>query len=515
MHPRTRTWIGSLSLIALLGLPGLLGMTAPAAQATTAITAERMCAGLAKPVFVTSPPGDSRLFIVEQRGPDARGRIRIFKPGGAGLLARSFLVTAPLATGNEQGLLGLAFAPDYATSGRFYIHFNDVNGRLHIQRRRVSATDPDSADASFAEDLLSIYHPFSNHNGGWMAFGPDGYLYDALGDGGNSGVPDPLNRAQNADSLLGKILRLDVSGATGYTSPATNPFAGATPGRDEIYLRGVRNPFRNSFDRATGDLILGDVGQNAIEEVDFLPASAGRGLGLNLGWPCWEGDVAYDAARPTPCLTCGNTACFTFPAWTYDHSLARCAVTGGYVYRGSAIPDLVGTYFFADYCAARIYTGQFAGGVLTNVVDRTVEMTPVEAGVTVNSISSFGEDKDGELYICDLGGELFKIVPLAAVDSGPPPVARVPRMSIAGAMPFHTTLRLALDLPVAARTHIAVFDLAGRQVRALLDEALPAGPTAITWDGLDDRGVPARPGVYLVRALVPGGETSVRAVRIR
>jgi glucose/arabinose dehydrogenase len=506
MHPRTRTWIGSLALLVLIAAP---------THAATALTAERMCSGLAKPVFVTSPPGDSRLFIVEQRGPDARGRIRIFKPGGAGLLARSFLVTAPLATGNEQGLLGLAFAPDYATSGRFYIHYNDASGMLHIERHRVSATDPDSADASFAENLLSIYHPFTNHNGGWMAFGPDGYLYDALGDGGNSGTPDPANRAQNADSLLGKILRLDVSGPTGYTSPPTNPFAGATPGRDEIYLRGVRNPFRDSFDRATGDLILGDVGQSALEEIDFLPAASGRGLGLNLGWPCWEGDQPYDAARPTPCVTCGNTACFTFPAWEYDHSLSRCAVTGGYVYRGSAIPDLVGTYFFADYCAARIYTGQFVGGALTNVQDRTVELTPVEAGVTVNSISSFGEDRDGELYMCDLGGELFKIVPLAAVNTGPPPAARVPRLSIAGAMPFKSTLRLALDLPVAARASIVVFDLAGRQVRALLEQDLPAGPNALAWDGLDDRGVPARPGVYLVRALVPGGETSVRAVRIR
>ena len=305
-----------------------------------------------------------------------------------------------------------------------------------------------------------------------------------------------------------------MSGA-GYTSPPDNPFAGATPGRDEIYLRGVRNPFRNSFDRATGDLILGDVGQQDIEEVDFLPAATGRGLGANLGWPCWEGNQAYDLARPTPCDSCGNTACFLFPAYTYDHSGFRCSITGGYVYRGGAIPDLVGTYFFADYCQAKIYSGQFVGGVLTNVLDRTAELTPIEPGVTINSISSFGEDKDGELYICDLGGEVFKIVPTAAVDSGPAPTVPVATLAIAGAMPFRSTLRLSLTLPVAARARVSVLDLAGRQVRQLMDETLPAGAHAILWDGLDDRGSEARPGVYLVRANVPGGETSVRAVRIR
>ncbi len=505
MQPRSRTRIGSLALLTLCALAAPL-------HAATPITAERMTAGLTKPLFVTSPPGDTRLFIVEQRGADARGRIRIFKPGGAGLLARSFYVTQPLSTGNEEGLLGLAFAPDYTTTGRFYIHYTDVGQRVHIERRFVSATDPDSADVTRADSLLVIFHPYKNHNGGWIAFGPDGYLYDGIGDGGSGG--DPQNRSQNADSLLGKILRIDVSGA-GYTSPPDNPFAGATPGRDEIFLRGVRNPFRNSFDRATGDLILGDVGELDIEEVDFLPAATGRGLGENLGWPCWEGNQAFDSARPTPCDSCRNTACFHFPAYTYDHSGSRCSVTGGYVYRGSAIPDLVGTYFFADFCQAKIYSGKFAGGVLTNVLDRTAELAPLDAGVTVDAISSFGEDKDGELYICDLLGELFKIVPTAAVDSGPPAVVRVPTLAIAGAMPFKGALRLSLALPVAARTRVTVLDLAGRQVRLLADETLPAGPHALTWDGLDDRGGEARPGVYLVRAAVPGGETSVRAVRVR
>ena len=506
MHPRTRTWIGFLALA--------LCVPASAAHAATALTAVRIISGLTRPVFVTSPPGDARLFVVEQRGADARGRIKIWKPG-PGLLARPFLVTAPLATGNEQGLLGLAFAPDYATSGRFYIHYNDASGKVHLERHRVSATDPDSADAGFAEDLLTIYHPFSNHNGGWLAFGPDGYLYDALGDGGNISTPDPANRAQNPDSLLGKILRLDVSGPSGYAIPPDNPFAGATPGRDEVYLTGVRNPFRDSFDRATGDLILGDVGQNLYEEVDFLPAATGRGLGMNLGWACWEGNQPFDLARVTPCTACSNTACFQFPAYVYDHSAGKCAVTGGYVYRGSAIPDLVGTYFFADYCTAQIWSGQFSGGLLTNVVERTAELTPLQSGVTINSISSFGEDRDGELYICDLGGEVFKLEPLAAVDSGPPPTVRVPTLTIAGAMPFRTVLHMTLTLPVAAQVRTAVFDLAGRQVRLVGDELLTAGPHVLAWDGRDDRGADARPGVYLVRSIMPGHEVSLRAVRVR
>jgi len=496
-------------LILLAGSLVLLAACAPASFAATALTAVRIASGLARPLYVTSPPGDPRLFIVEQRGADSRGRIKILKAGA--VQAQPFLTTNVLANGNEQGLLGLAFAPDYATSGRFYIDYTDAQGHTHIERRTVSASNPDSASAT-AETILFIPQPYNNHNGGWIAFGPDGYLYIAMGDGGSGG--DPENRAQNPDSLLGKLLRIDVSPETGYAIPADNPFANG-PGRDEIYAYGLRNPFRDSFDRATGDLIVGDVGQNVYEEIDFAPASAGRGRGVNFGWPCYEGEHNYDLSRPTPeCLTCANRPCMQFPAFEYDHSLSRCSVTGGYVYRGSAIPDLVGTYFFADYCAARIYSGTFAGDTLSNMVERTTELKPLDTTITINQITSFGEDAYGELYICDQGGEVFKIVSRESV-SVPPGASRGPVLALAGAMPFRSSLRLALDLPVAARVRLAVFDLAGRQVCALLDETLPAGPHALSWDGNDAHGASAPPGVYLVRAATPAGETSVRAVRVR
>ena len=497
----------------LVLLAGSLVLLATTTASAVPLTAKRIASGLTRPVFVTSPPGDPRLFIVEQRGGDNRGRIKIFKYGeGGGLQAQPFLVTPPLATGNEQGLLGLAFAPDYATSGRFYIDYTDAQGHTHIERRYVSAANPDSASDS-TQTVMFIYQPYNNHNGGWIAFGPDGYLYIAMGDGGSGG--DPENRAQNPDSLLGKILRIDVSPDSGYAIPADNPYV-AIAGRDEIFATGVRNPFRDSFDRATGDFILGDVGQNVYEEVDFAPAAQGGGKGVNFGWPCYEGQHNYDLGRPTPiCTTCTNRACMQFPAWEYDHTGGRCSVTGGYVYRGSDIPDLVGTYFFADYCAARVYTGKFVGGSLTGVTDRTAELDSTDTSSTVNSVSSFGEDSNGELYICDLGGEVFKIVARSTVSVPPPAVATRPSLALAGAMPFRSSLRLALTLPQAARVRLTVHDLAGRQVRLILDDTLPAGPHALTWDGNDAFGKSAASGVYLVRATTPFGETSVRAVRVR
>jgi glucose/arabinose dehydrogenase len=501
MHLRRVLLAGSLVLLA-----------ATAASGATPLTAARIASGLTRPVFVTSPPGDPRLFIVEQRDGDDLGQILVFKYGsGGGVQAQPFLTVGPLANGNEQGLLGLAFAPDYATSGRFYIDYTDSLGHTHIERRTVSPGNPDVASAA-AETLMFIYQPYNNHNGGWIGFGPDGYLYIAMGDGGSGG--DPGNRAQNPDSLLGKMLRIDVSPQVGYAIPPDNPYVGAIPGRDEVYAIGLRNPFRNSFDRATGDFLIGDVGQNIYEEIDFAPAGLGRGKGVNFGWPCYEGEHNYDLTRPTVCTNCSNRPCMQFPAFEYDHSSARCSVTGGYVYRGSAIPDLVGTYFFADYCAAKIYSGTFAGDTLTNVVDRTTELDPINTLINVNSISSFGEDAAGELYICDLGGEVFKIVPRASVGvSTPPPVALM--LALAGAMPFRSTLRLALDLPVATRVRLSIHDLAGRQVRLVSDEVLGAGPHALTWDGKDGRGLDAPSGVYLVRAVTPFGESSVRAVRLR
>jgi glucose/arabinose dehydrogenase len=407
----TRTTTTLLIAAALAG--------ATAARATTQLTTIRVANGLTRPCWVTAPPGDkSRLFVIEQREATNHGRIRILK-GGA-LQAKAFLTTPVLSSGSEQGLLGLAFAPDYDTSKRFYVDYTDASGNTQLVRYLVSG-DPDRADSLSATTILSVTQPYSNHNGGWIAFGPDGYLYMSLGDGGSGG--DPEDRAQNINVLLGKILRLDVSGA-GYTSPPTNPFYGSIPGLDQIWSWGLRNPWRNSFDRATGDLVIGDVGQNLWEEIDFAPVSQGAGKGVNFGWRCWEGNAAYTSSITNPCASCTSPSCpMQFPAYVFSHTLGRCSVTGGYVYRGCAIPDLQGTYFFADYCGNQIYSGRFSGNSIAPA-DRTAELAP-GGGLSINSISSFGEDASGELYICDLGGEVFKIVPRTGVAESDMPALRV------------------------------------------------------------------------------------------
>ena len=387
------------------------------ARAATPLTTVRVASGLSMPLYVTAPPGDTtRLFIVEQRGGDNRGRIKILKNGA--VLGTPFLTTGLLATGNEQGLLGLAFAPDYATSGRFYINYSDSIGADVIARYTVSG-NPDVANPGGTR-LITIPDPYDNHNGGWMAFGPDGYLYIATGDGGSGG--DPEDRAQNLNTLLGKILRIDVSGAT-YVSPPSNPYFGATPGLDEIWAFGLRNPWRNSFDRKTHDLVIADVGQSQREEIDF--AAAGTGAGANYGWRCFEGSLSFASSTTIPCGSCSAPGCpKVFPAYEYAHASGRCSITGGYVYRGCAIPDWNGVYFFADYCTAEIWSGQFQGGTLTNVTARTAELAP-GGGLAINSITSFGEDARGELYICDQGGEIFKIVPEAPVLEADRPALRV------------------------------------------------------------------------------------------
>ncbi len=375
---------------------GLLAAGASGGTNATALTTVRVANGLTKPVFVCAAPGDTqRLFIVEQDG-----KIKILE-GGA-VLTRPFLDISDIvgSSGNEQGLLSLAFHPLYQSNGFFYVDYTDTNGDTHVSRFQVS-TDPDSADASSEFNLLFVDQPFSNHNGGLLAFGPnDGYLYIGFGDGGSGG--DPGNRAQTDSTFLGKILRIDVDGGTPYGIPPTNPFVGNPSVPDEFWAKGVRNPWRFSFDAATGDLYIGDVGQNNWEEVDFQPASSPGGL--NFGWHCYEGNHDYNT---TGCSTPDN---YTFPITEYGHG-PECSITGGYVYRGCAIPDLQGTYFYADYCSAEIWSFRYDGANLTEFTNRTSELAP-GSGQDITGISSFGEDTYGELYICDLSdGEVFKIVP--------------------------------------------------------------------------------------------------------
>ena len=289
--------------------------------------------------------------------------------------------------------LGLAFAPDYVTSGNFYIDYTDVNGKIAIARYHRSGSDPDKADPT-GSVLLRIDKPFSNHNGGMIAFGPDGDLYIGTGDGGGAG--DPGNRAQNLKSLLGKILRIDVSGRTParpYKIPASNPYVGKT-GYDQIWLRGVRNPWRFSFDSATGDLWVGDVGQDRWEEVDRSPAAGGGGRGKNYGWHVMEGKACY-----RPSSGCSRTG-KKLPLAVYSHAQG-CAVTGGYVYRGAEYPDLAGGYVFGDYCSGRIWAVAAEGAA---------SQSPRLLLDSNRQISSFGVAEDGTLYLTDLGGGLYKLV---------------------------------------------------------------------------------------------------------
>ncbi len=381
----------------------------------TPLTTVRVASGLAEPLYVTHAPGDhSRIFIVEQGG-----RIKILKNGE--LLATPFLNIDPIASsGGERGLLGLAFHPDYETNGEFFVNYtNSTSGATTISRYTVSA-DPDVANP-LGDIILVIPQPFPNHNGGWLSFGPDGYLYIATGDGGDAN--DPLMTGQNnVGDLLGNLLRIDVDGddfpsiaLRDYAIPPDNPFVGMA-GEDEIWAYGLRNPWRCAFDSELGDLYMGDVGQSDREEINFQPATSTGGE--NYGWLCMEGTI---------CTAAGGCDCETLdaidPIHEYDLGSGRCSITGGEVYRGCAIPGLQGTYFFADFCSAEIWSMRVVDGVETDFRNRTVELDP-GGGLDIGWISSFGLDADGEIYICDLfEGEVFKIVaapPLTTIETFPP-----------------------------------------------------------------------------------------------
>ena len=371
-----------------------LGTTATGADLTT----QRLVTGLARPVFVCAPFGDSdRIFIVEQRS-GSTGRIRVFDRTTNSLLSTPFL-SMTVSTASEQGLLGMAFHPDYANNGYFFVNYTNSGGSTVIARYQVSGSNPNVASPSSATTVMTISQPYTNHNGGCIQFGPDGYLWIGTGDGGSGG--DPGNRAQDiTGQLLGKMLRINVDSLP-YTSPASNPFVGTT-GDDEIYSYGWRNPWRFSFDSLTGDFYSADVGQNAWEEVDVVGGS--DGIGGNFGWRCYEGDHTYNTSG------CPSSSTMIFPVHEYAQggSPYRCSITGGVVYRGSEIPDLQGTYFFGDYCSNQIWSFVWdGGGGINSLQDRTSELAP-NAG-SIASISSFGEDADGNIYICDLGGEVFVI----------------------------------------------------------------------------------------------------------
>lgn len=375
-----------------LALAGLIP-TLPAARAQGAgFELESVASGFNRPLYLThAGDGSGRLFVVEQGGV-----IWVLQDGQR--LETPFLDVSdrisPEALGggySERGLLGLAFHPDYAENGVFFINYTDRNGTSVTSRYRVSADDPNRADPASEEQLLLVEEPFANHNGGHLAFGPDGYLYLGLGDGGSAG--DPQNNAQNLGTLLGTILRLDVNADEGYAIPEDNPFVADENARPEIWAWGLRNPWRFSFDRETGDLYIADVGQNEWEEVNFQPASSPGGE--NYGWNAYEASQIYSGQPPA--------ADPVMPIAEYSHSgTGGCSITGGYVYRGEALPALAGVYFYGDWCTGTIWSATAGEG---GVWDAQVAL---ESG---RRISSFGEDEAGELYVVDYDGEILRFAP--------------------------------------------------------------------------------------------------------
>ncbi|MDG4652383.1 PQQ-dependent sugar dehydrogenase [Chryseobacterium arthrosphaerae] len=373
------------------------------------INLEEFVSGLTSPVEITNA-NDSRLFVVQQNG-----IIKIIQPNGT-VNATNFLnISSKINFGGERGLLGLAFHPQYSVNGYFFVYYNNPAGNIIVARYTVSSTDPNVANANSEKILLNIPKPFANHNGGSIHFAPDGKLWIITGDGGSGG--DPNNNAQNKNSLLGKMLRIDVDATdpTPYNIPPDNPFAGAgVDGADEIWAYGLRNAWKYSFDLTTGNAMIADVGQENIEEINKMPITQ---AGINYGWRCYEGNNAYNTAG------CAAQSTMTFPIAVYDHSGNKCSITGGYVYRGTQYPALQGKYFFADYCSTQI-------GILDS--NNTITWTSAYSG---NNFSTFGQDSQKELYVAAVNsGKIFKITtgtlstkendPLATVKIYPNPASK-------------------------------------------------------------------------------------------
>jgi glucose/arabinose dehydrogenase len=466
------------------------------------LTTVRIASSLNRPVFVGSPPGDTeRLFILEQNGP-----IRIVRNGT--LLYEPFLDLSDLVYGpdeggqSEQGLLGLAFHPNYAVNGTLFVYTTaDVAGNNMVVRYQRDPGNPDRGDPASRQVLITIPHPdFGNHDGGTIAFGPDGYLYIASGDGG-SGC-DPQGNAQSGASLLGKILRLDVD-TSPYAVPPDNPFAGPDGFADEVWAYGLRNPWRIAFDPANGDLYIPDVGQNEREEIDYQPASSPGGE--NYGWDLYEG-----LSCPNP--SCGSVTCaipaYVPPVFEYSHDAGACSITGGVVYRGCRMPDLHGRYFFADYCSAQVTSFVMAGGAPTDLRDHSAELQPA-APFALGEIVAFGTDARGEMYVADLGGtvpviqgEIYKVVPvLRALEASGPGAAAFLVDSPSGDDWSWEDLQATSSHPIV-EYRVYRTDGGGSGVFACIHQQ-----PGTMWAG-GDPAVPAARGVfsYLVTALNAAGE---------
>jgi hypothetical protein len=374
-----------LAALFALSVASASGHAAPHPASATGLALEAVASGLESPVHLASPPGDPRLFIVEQRG-----RIRVFQNGL--LLLDPFLdITSRVGYGGERGLLSVAFHPRYGANGFFFVNYTDRKGDTRIERYHVSG-DRNRADAASARLVLRVDQPHANHNGGHILFGPDSMLYIGMGDGGSGG--DPHGNGQNRSTLLGKLLRIDVDHGDPYAIPAGNPFAAERGMRPEIWAWGLRNPWRLCFDRAAGLIYIADVGQNDWEEIDVASA---RAPGLNYGWNVMEGAHCFRRA------SCDRRG--TLPALEYDHGQG-CSVTGGVVYRGRRIPWAAGLYFFSDYCSGWIRSFRYVNGAVTELKEWRLSK--------VRDVTSFGEDADGEIYVLSQTGSVQRIASASA-----------------------------------------------------------------------------------------------------
>ncbi len=421
--------------------------------------------------------GSNRIFVVEQSG-----IIRVFANDPAVASAGVFLdITGPVNdSGNEEGLLGLAFHPDFETNGFFYVNYTAASPRRTvIARYHLSANDSNKAEPASGQVLLEYAQPFDNHNGGQLAFGPeDGYLYIASGDGGSGG--DPQGNGQSLRTLLGKILRIDVDTTSSnrqYGIPPDNPFANNSAGlREEIFAYGLRNPWRMSFDPVTGRLWAGDVGQQRLEEVDIITN------GGNYGWNRMEGTICYPS---------GNTNCdmtgLIPPVFNYGRSLGQ-SITGGYVYRGSAVQPLVGAYVFADFGSGRIWSLHDKNGSWAD----TLRLD------TALSISSFGVDQNQELYICAFDGRIYSFRPTSS-SVGEDPLPETYSLAQNYPNPFNPSTTIVFSLENAAEVELSIFNLAGRHITTLVNGMQESGPHAIAWDGRDANGLLQASGVYFYR----------------
>jgi glucose/arabinose dehydrogenase len=485
--------------------PLLLVLAAPA---NSQIKAVSVIQNVNFPIHVCAPPGDDRFFIVGQKG-----EVRVYKNGT--LLPTWFLDLSGEVhqTLGEQGLLGMVFDPDYATNGHFYVNFTSGvgSGKSTVRRYTVSS-NPDSADENSGLQILELTQPATNHNAGNLVFGPDGYLWIAFGDGGGTGAA-----SQSPTTWLGKMLRIDPDGddfpadpLRNYSIPPDNPFVSDPGTLDEIWAFGLRNPWRYTFDSLTGDLYLGDVGQNSFEEIDFEPDSSTGGV--NYGWYKMEGSACFQP--PTNC----NDGTLTLPIHEYAHGMTTFhAVVGGYVYRGSTLPSFLhGHYFFADEAWHKIWSFRYENGVLSELTDWS---TVLDVGPT-NAIrfpASFWQDDDGELYVVEyrtnIPGEIWKIIPDPASSVPPASLGSGLVLGPARPNPFTGETRFEVVAPAGTVLEVGVYDAAGRLVRRLHGQAATGAPILLGWDGRNAAGAGAAAGVYFLRARA-GEQGSSRRVAL-